>query len=314
MARLQQQYRRQARTQARAETQPQIASKRRGLHATVAALRSEEDPLSEGLDAATAAIKHSNLSATDKALALKDFAERQADIPAGITSQIAGAREQTGGEISDLQTAQAQQSASILAQLLAAQATHQQDVQTEIAAEGRQSAGAISLAEQEKQLGLGSYAKTPTEEALEKAGLAKIEAETAKTRNEAAGNGLTPYQTLEHNERQTEHHDTARLHAKLAFEAAKGELGDPHSWEPSTWQKIAALVEEKGKVPTAAAETAVGAIRSHFEPPAGDPFGIVGHFAHAAAGALSQPTAAPTSTNGAATLLSLLPQLKSGRY
>jgi hypothetical protein len=314
MARLQQRYRQQARAQARAETQPQIAAKRRGLHAEVAALRSEEDPLTEGLDAATAAIKHSNLSATDKALAVKDFAERQADIPEGITSQINSARELAGGEISDLRTAQAQQSASILASLLAAQATHQQGVQDEIAAEGRQSAGDIAEAQQEKELGLGSYAKTPTEEALEKASLEKLEAETVKTQHEAHGNGLTPYQQLERHETHAEDHDTAALHAKLAFEAAKGELGDPHEWDGSTWQKIAALVEEKGKVPTAAAEKAVGAIRDHFTPPPSDPFGVVGHAAAAAAGALSQPAGAPTSTTGADSLLSLLPQIKHGRY
>lgn len=322
MARLAQQDRRQARSQARAETLPQIKGKRRSLHSQVAALRSEEDPLQQGLAAAEAAIRRSGLSPTDKALALKDFAERQADIPASITSQIGSAREQTGGEIADLQSAQAAQSASILQSLLTAQAEHRQSVADEVAAEGRQSQNAIQQAELEKKLGLGDYSKTPAERAIEEADVGKIEAETAKAQREAHGNGLTPYENLKTQERHAEDHDTARLHAKLAFEAAKAELGDPHSWDAPTWAKIAALVEEKGKVPTAAAETAVGAIRNHFEPHGGNgAFNFLNAAAHSAASALSRQAPTPTSSatgqslqplgTGSSALLSLL---KSGRY
>lgn len=317
MARLAQRYRRQARSQAAAEVNPQIRSKRRGLHAEVAALRSEEDPLKEGLDAATAAIKHSNLSATDKALALKDFAERQADIPAGITSQIGSARELAGGEISDLQAQRAQQSASILSGLLAQSAQHQQSVQDEIAAEGRQSAGAIQQAQLERQLGLGSYAKTPVEKQLEEAELGKIEAETAKTQHEANGSGLTPYEELQRHETQSEDHATAAHYAKEFLEKAKaGEIegadADPKKWTEETWNHLVTAVHTAGKVPVPAAEKAVSAIRDHFEPQGGDPFGIVGHLAHAASSALSGPAAAPTSTTGVGSLLSLLPGVKPG--
>lgn len=304
MARLNQQYRRQARLQAEAEVKPQINRARRGLHSEVSALRSEEDPLTEGLDAATAAIKNSNLSGRDKAEALKDFAGRQADIPASIVSQIASAREGAHGEISDLQSQESAQQASILSSLLAAATQHQQEVGDDRRQTQEGIGATIKQQELEKALGLGDYGQTPEEEASTH----KTEVETAQLEK---GGGLTPYQQAEKTESHQEDHETAAHYARsLVEEARAGKIpsvpSDPKEFTPQIWNELVTHVHESGKVPVAAAEKAVQAVRAHFTGGGGDPFGIVGNAAHAAAGAITHSGAAHPSASDPSSLLDLL--------
>jgi hypothetical protein len=312
---------RQAASQSRAEYLPQKNSVRRSVHNQVAALRSEEDPLNTGLENAARTVRHSNLSAADKAQLLQSFAQRQANIPAGIASQVLGVREAGQGEVADLRQEQAASRGSIMQQLLGAAQQRQEEAQAAIATEQRQSAGAIKQAELEKSLGLGDYAtptKTPLEEAQETADLAGTEADTAKTQAEAAGGGLTPYQHLERQESHQEDHDNAATWAKALLEGAKeeGKVGEPKDWTSDTWNHLVTATSVKAKVPIPVAEKAVGAIRDHFEPQTGG--GLVGHLAEAAAGAITNSGAGPTAAAPAgldpSALLKLLPAAHAGRY
>lgn len=319
MARLNRQYRRQAARQAHSEFAPQIKGARRSLHNRVTALESTEDPLNEGLDNAAATIRHSNLSATDKAQLLKSIAERQANVPAGIQSQIGGLREETAGTLADLRSEEGAQRGSILQGLLTAAAERQQQVQSEIAAEQRQSTTAIKQAEVEKALGLGDYAPspapshTPLEERQERADLQNTHADTAKAEAEARGGGLTPYQQLERQEQHREDHTDAAHYAKALVEEARagkiqGVPTDPREYTPQIWNELVTHVSQTGKVPVAAAEKAVQAVKDHFDPePTG---GIVNVLAHAAAGAVAHSRPQTPSPQD---LLRLLPAA-TGRF
>lgn len=325
MARLQRQYRKQARSQARAETLPQIKGVQHSLHNQVAGLRTEEPFLQGGLSTAAKTIRHSPLAASDKAQLLENIATRQAGVPAGIASQVAGARESAQGEVGDLRQQQAASAASILSGLMTAHTEHAQNIADEIAAEGRQRSGAIDQAQLEQSLGLGSYAtspKTPQEEQLEAAELGKVNAETSKDEAATTRGGLTPYQAAEETERQQKAHDTAAVQAKALFEGAR-EAGkvppDPKEWEPETWQHLVTATAKEAKVSIPVAQKAVGAIQNHFSDPQGaGSFDIVGTAAkQAAAAAQAQPSAA----GGPAALLSMLggaptgvPELHGRRY
>lgn len=317
MARINKQYQRTAANQARAEIAPQIQSKRRGLHQDVAALRSEEDPLQEGLSASLDTIKHSNIGGASRQELLASIAQQQASVPAGITSQIAGARENTGGEISDLQTQEAQQRASILSGLLTKAAEHKEGIQDEIAAEGRGNATALALAQQEKELGLGDYAptpaqeQTPLEEQVETAGLHHIQAETAAEQAKAEGGGLTPSEqrTVAHEgEARKSEREAAQLSAKKLFEGAKaGEIegvpADPKEWTQQTYAElvpaVVALSKKYGtEINTTDAQHALGAIQDHLQPQQGSlPFGLTQQLAAAAGAALSGHTQTPPGTS-----------------
>lgn len=320
MARINQRYRQQAARQARAEYLPQRKSARRSLHGESRALRSEEAPLEAGLEAAEKTIRHTQLTGADKAQLLASFAGQQAQVPEGIANQLSSAREQAAGTLSDLSAEEGASRGSILSGLLTAAATRQQEEASDVRGEERGVANTIKTAELEKALGLGDYAttpKTPTEEAQEKASLGLTEADTAKARREAHGNGLTPYEQAEKTETTHEDHTTAAYWAKHFLEEGKsGKLpevpADPKEWTAQTWNHLVGAVAHEGKVPVAAAEKAVGAVRNHFEPQGGDPWNIVGHLAQTAAGAVTH--SAPTPTTGAASLLSLLPELHGARY
>lgn len=305
MARLAKADKRQARTTSRAEFAPQIKQKRRGLHGEVKALRSEEAPLQSGLTSAAQTIRHSNLSGLDKAEQLQSIAGEQAAVPASIVNQEAGARETAHGEISDLQTSEAQSRASILAGLLTQQAEHAQSVQDEIAAEGRGNASALSLAEQEKQLGLGTYNQTPSVE--EKAAAEKDEAETQHLE---ANGGLTPSEARTvHNEHEERHSErqAAQLSAKKILEGAKegaieGLPSDPKEWTAANFQElvpgVVALAKKYGtEINTTDAQHAVGAIEDHFKPQVSGQggFGLIHHAAQLAATAVNHPSSSPAA-------------------
>jgi hypothetical protein len=273
MARLNRRYRQQAAQQARAEVAPVIKSKRRGLRHEVEALRSEEDPLNTGLENAAATIRHSGLTGADRDRVLETIAQQQAAVPESITSQITSAREDTGGEISDLQTQEAQQRASILSSLLAKAAETQAAAHAEVAAENRQRSGDIKQAELEKALGLGSYDQTPSpEEAVQ---IPKIEAETDLL---GKNGGLTPSEARGVHAEHVEAHDelqAAHLSARKIFEDAKagkikGLGADPQEWDAATYSGlipgVVALAKKYGTtIDTATAQKAVAAIQDHVE-------------------------------------------------
>ena len=186
--------RRQANQQARAEYQPQIAGVHRDAASEAASLQSMEAPLTQGYRLASKQLRHAGLSQHDLSIALDEFANRTAEIPQSVQSQIGAVNRNATGQISDLRAAQGASAASLLTQLRNAAAEQQ-------AAGAAEEAGNVEdfkmdiLKEQTlKELGLGSYA------------------------DDGGQGGLTPTQRRD----AKETHYNAAFYAKQLFSSVRG--------------------------------------------------------------------------------------------
>lgn len=267
--------RRTARNQARAEVLPQLQGVRRDTRQQIRGLRSEEDPLTAGVQAQLSALRGAGLRRPEYETAAREAAAALADIPAGIQSQVLSTREAGQEQIGDLRGQEAAQFHSIYSQLqtAAAEAAAQAQQEEHMARFG--SNLELQQGLQEKQLGLGEYAPPPpdTLNPLEQAQIPKVEAETRALEHPSAAANLTPSERRGNRDE----HAAAQHFAKQLFEEAKaGALidpktkeptidPDPQSWTASDWNHLVTAVQSLGKTSVPAAERAVGYVKDHVD-------------------------------------------------
>lgn len=251
--------RRTARSQARAEYQPQIRGVRREAASQARSIRSMAPALEGSLSRTAEQLRHANLSPRDLAIAERELAYRTADVGASTALQVGQVNRDAASQIVDLRQAEAQSARATLTGLQTAAAEHARDVADEEAAEARAFSNDILKAQAEKALGLGTY----------------------------YDEGLTPTQRRE----QSADHAGAAFYAKQYFQAAKKGLKvgsdgkalapddadyestpwtvtpSPHHWGDDTWSSLVAKVQKTAGVDVPVAERAVQAIRDHVDGP-----------------------------------------------
>lgn len=276
--------------QAHAEYAPQRRGVRRDIRGQVRSIRSSAPALEASLGRTADQLRHINLSAQDRAIALRELAMRQADVGASTALQEQQVRQQGHEQLVDLAAAEGQARSSALAQMQQAATERHQDLADERRAEVRQFKMDILKEQALKELGLGSYA------------------------DDGGRGGLTPTQRRAAHEE----HDNAAFYAKQIFQASKhgltdektGEVlvpPDPQKWDDSIWNQLVESVAGKEGVDSVeAAQRAVSAIRDHVQPGANatapDLLRTLGMVASAAAPAVAPKPLVPIAQFGSALL------------
>lgn len=277
-----------AQAQAAAEFNPQIQGVRRGAQHAIAGLKSEEDPLLAGIQAAEQQLMQSgNLTPRDQARATLEFSHDTAEVPQSIASQALTQREDAQQQIQDLVTARGQSEGSILSQLLTAAREHAQGIRDEENAEARGTAQDLIKAEQEKARHLGTYAPSPEELAkIHHGGLTPTQSRAAHEDHEDANYWAHAYVKAAKETLQSPDADPKK---KEALEAA-GFTASPSDWGEQQWEELAQKVVEKThKVDLS--QKAVHAVRNHFQG-SGQGLSLLGQLGSAAVGAAAGPATA----------------------
>ena len=269
--------RKTAASQARSEYQPQIRGVKRETHSQVRSIESSGPALEASLQTSARQLRHAGLAPKDLAIALREIANRTADVGASTALQAQQARQEGHGQIVDLLAAEGQAQRAALTALQTKAAEHAQDIHDEIAGEQRGLHMDILKEQAEKKLGLGSYYK----------------------------HGLTP------SEERSAHsdHSNASFYAKQYFQAARsgaidGVDPDPKKWTPETWNHLIEQVKKDASVDIPTAERAVSAIRDHVQGPGAlDILGTIARAAAPVAAAAAPPAVAPIAQFGTAALL-----------
>lgn len=244
--------RRTAAEQARAEYNPQIRGVRREAQGQVRSIRSAGPALEASLQRSGQQLRRAGLDQDDLAIALRELANRTADVGASTALQTQQVRQEAQGEIVDLQAARGQAQNAALASLQQAAAERAQEIQDAEAADVRGLKMDILKEEALKKLGLGSYA------------------------DDGAEGGLTPTQRRA----EADEHDNAAFYAKQYFKAIKDMGGitdeetgevifgpDPKQWDDKAWNYVVEKVASKeGVSDIKAAQRATQAIRDHVQP------------------------------------------------
>jgi len=263
-----------AHSQAQAEYGPQKRAVRRETGSAVRSIRSMTPALEAALGLAEKGIRHAGLSPVDRALALSELANRNVDVAAGQALQIGQVRQDAHSQLVDLATSEGQAQRGYL--------------------------GALQQEALKRQQGIADARRSN----LEQFHLGIKEAEVLHhlgiTSSGASANGLTPTQQRAHD--QSKHN--ASFFARQYISAARHGLTDektgkevlppgPHNWNDQQWNLfVEKVASKKGVNSITDAQHAVGAIREHFQPTTGGPWGLGNGLLRAIAGAASSSASA----------------------
>lgn len=257
--------RQRARQQAHAEVAPQVHRARSSAKAQHRSINSSVPAIEAGLEDAAKSARHAGLAPHDLQILLKSFANQQADAAASAVLQNQQVGQSTREEIGGLKEQEGASSRSILSQLQLAAQEHAQSVQDAQRSNTEELKNALIQAEVEKSRGLGDYGQSPLEEA---------EAAHYKHEDSTAG-GLTPTQARAAAESaQTAHSYASNLvrsvHENHGVNPSTGKQvlpAHPKNWSDQNWAELTEKVAgSKGVNNYKDAESAIDAIRSHFQP------------------------------------------------